>query len=113
MAKIKQADKPATDSDNLERLTSAIEKVAGEVGILREIVDRLQDDLAWALNNDVFRRENYHREPVPPMQLTSMALDPCAPDWNERINRVRPDDLADDDEDDQAEELVQQDLFSR
>jgi len=113
MAKTKQADKTATDSDNVERLASAVEKLAGEVGILREIVDRLQDDLAWALNNDVFRREHHHREPVPPMQLISMPLDPRAPDWNERINRIRPEDLIDEDEDDQAGDVVQHDLFSR
>ena len=98
MTKTKQAGKPATDSDTLERIADAMEKLAGEVEILRGVIDRLQDDLAWALNNDRFQRENYQREPVRPMQLISMPLDPRAPDWNERINRIRPEDLTDEDE---------------
>src|SRR5438105_853037 len=111
MGRTKQADKPAKDVDGLERLAEAVEKLAGEVEILRGIVDRLQDDFAWALNNDAFRREDIHRESVMPLHLTSMPLDPLAPDWHERVNRFRPEDLAEDeDEYDEPEESVQRDL---
>jgi hypothetical protein len=103
------------DEDSMKRIADAVEKLAGEVEVLRGVIDRLQDDLAWALNNDAFAGNNRHREPCPPMHITSMPRDPLASDWHERLNRFRPEDLPDlDDDDDGAErtEAVQRDLFS-
>jgi hypothetical protein len=90
MGRTKQVDKPDKDTDELERIAEAVEKLAGEVEILRGIFDRLQDDFAWALNNDAFRREDIHRESVQPMHITSIPLDPLAPDWHERVTAFGP-----------------------
>jgi hypothetical protein len=96
MARLKERDKTAKDSDSLERIAEAVEKLAGEVGVLREILDRFQDDFAWALNNDAFRSGEFRREKSLPMHITSMPRDALAPDWSERINRFGPEDVADD-----------------
>jgi hypothetical protein len=113
MGRTKQVDKPAKDMDALERIAEAVEKLAGEVEILRGIIDRLQDDFSWALNNDAFRREEFPRERGSPLHITSMPLDPLAPDWHDRVNRYRAEDLTDEeDEHDESEESVQRDLFS-
>ena len=79
----------ANDADGHERLAVAVELPTEEVHILREIVDRLQDDLAWALNNDRFRT----RPASSPMHITSMPANPLAPDFGEHINRYRPEDI--------------------
>src|SRR5437773_11660783 len=94
MARTKEAEKPAKDTDGLERIAQTVEKLAGEVEILRGIIDRLRDDFTWALNNDAFGREDLHRESGPPLHITSMPLDPLAPDWHERVNRFRPEDIS-------------------
>ena len=112
MGRTKQADKPAKGTDDLERIVEAVEKLAGEVEILRGIIDRLQDDFAWALNNDVFRHENMRGDPVVPLHVTSMPLDPLASDWAERVNRFLPEDITDEEDDPRASGLVQRDLFS-
>jgi hypothetical protein len=114
MGRAKQADKPAQDANVLERIAEAVEKLADEIEALRKIIDRLQDDFAWALNNDSLRCGRSHCESVIPMHITSMPRDPLAPDWPERINRFRPENLPDLDDDEDGVELkaVQRDLFS-
>lgn len=77
--------------DSVLKLTEAVEALAGEVRVLREILDRLQDDFAWALHNDAFRATL--KAPVPPMVITSLPRDPLAKDFAARINRYRPEDL--------------------
>jgi hypothetical protein len=113
MAKARNTDKSARGNEVLERIAEAVEKLAGEVEILRGIIDRLQEDFAWALNNDAFRGEGARRERVPPVHITSMPLDPLAPDWHERLNRYRAEDI--NEADDAAQVTVgsvQRDLFS-
>jgi hypothetical protein len=113
MGSTKRTAKPAGDQDAIQRIADAVEKLAGEVEVLRGIVDRLQDDFAWALNNDAFGRGELHRDPGPPMHITSMPRDPLAPDWHERVNRFRPEDLPDLSNDNvEVNEAVQRDLFS-
>jgi hypothetical protein len=80
-------------SDAVERLIEAAQKLACEMGCLRSAVEKLQDDFAWALNNDVFRRVDRGTESVPPFPVTSMPLDPLALDWARRLNRLGPEDV--------------------
>jgi hypothetical protein len=93
MTRNRTAVPPRSAGDAIERLIEAVEKLAGEMQCLRSTVDRLQDDFAWALNNDVFRRPEFGGDPVPVMPITSMPFDPLASDWAKRINRLGPDDL--------------------
>jgi hypothetical protein len=117
MAKTRDAAKGTKDTDVLERIAEAVEKLVGEVEILRAIIDRLQDDFAWALNNDAFRGSSLRCERSPPIHITSVPRDPLAPDWHERVNRFRPEDFDDEvhesQSDKEIDESVQRDLFSR
>jgi hypothetical protein len=113
MARTREAGKAAKDKEVLERIAEAVEKLAGEVEILRGVIDRLQDDFAWALNNDAFRGSAFRQERSPPFHITSMPLDPLAPDWHEQVNRFRPEDIDGENARLEAGESVQQDLFSR
>lgn len=75
----------------MDRLVAAFETIAEEIKAIRQSVDRLQDDFAWAFDNQAFSRE-----PIPPsvMPFTSMALHPLAEDFGERINAVTPEPAA-------------------
>ena len=50
-------------------------------------IDEIREEFAWAVRND--------RLPCSPgvMNVTSMAADPCAPDWGKRLNRFAATDL--------------------
>jgi hypothetical protein len=112
-ARAKQADKPANDAKALERISESVEKLAGEVEALRRIIDRLQDDVDRALGNETLCCGKPCGEPVMPMHITSMPRDPLAPDWDERLNRFRPEDLPGlVDDGDEPKETVQRELFS-
>ena len=77
---------PATDE--IHELRSAVERLADEVRVLRQVLDDIRDDFAWALNN----AEKFRYVPgIHP--LTSMPKDPLAPDFGERINRFAAKDL--------------------
>src|SRR5437870_13550843 len=81
---------PRRDAEVLERLVDAVESVAGQIEVLRNVLDEIREDLGWAINNDRFR--------CPPhgCQVTSMPVDPCAEDWPERLNRLKPENLPSD-----------------
>src|SRR5882757_2355989 len=79
---------PATD--HMDRIAAAIEAIAIELRMIRETVDRLFDDFEWALNNDRLRPKG---APLPIVPLTSMPLDPLAPDFGERTNKYSAKDL--------------------
>jgi hypothetical protein len=84
----------ATSPDTAEllnRLTNAVAQLAGEVGVLRTILDEIQDDIAWAIDNG--RLATRHRDRVPPMHITSMAKDPLSRDWAKLLDRTQPKDL--------------------
>lgn len=51
-----------------------------ELAAIREALDRIRDDLDWWMNNH--RREQW----LPVQPITSMPLDPLAPDWADRVN---------------------------
>jgi hypothetical protein len=86
--------KPAQQADAtarlLQGLAEAVERLADEVHVLRDVLGEVRDDLAWALHNDRLRPARPH---VPVVPLTSMPLDPLAPDFGERLNRYGPQDL--------------------
>ena len=54
--------------ETLGRLAEAVEKMGGELQLLRTILDEIRDDFGWALSNDRLRPECQHT----PMVLTSM-----------------------------------------
>jgi hypothetical protein len=69
----------------VESLTSEVGRLADEVRVLRDAIDDLRIELEYVTQN---------REPPPaPFQLTSMPLDPTAPDFHDRVNAVKARDI--------------------
>lgn len=66
-------------------LTVALQAIADELQVLRQVLDELRDEFSWAMRN----------APLPPFHLTSTPADPTAPDWAARLNRFTPADLPD------------------
>src|SRR5207244_829398 len=108
MTRNRTASLPYPTGEAIERLIEAVERLAGEVQFLGGIVEKLQDDFAWALSNDVFHRPDLTRAPAPPLSIRSIPIDALAHDWASRLNRLGPEDLPPEEERD-----FQQDLFSR
>lgn len=79
---------PHGDPERIERLIDAVETVSAQIELLRIVLDELREEFAWAVRNDRFR------SPPHIVHVTSMAADPCASDWAERLNRVSPAELA-------------------
>jgi hypothetical protein len=77
--------------DLVQHATEVVRENTEEVGVLRDAIDELRGLYQWALNN--------RRQDVPhPFQLSSMPADPTASDWAERINKLTPGDLPDEQE---------------
>jgi hypothetical protein len=72
----------ASIHDRLEHLSEVVREVIEELGILRDIEDEKAADLQWAVRNG---------QPV--FHVTSMPLDPAAPDWGKQLNRYSPADV--------------------
>jgi hypothetical protein len=72
----------------MERLTEQLDSVGQELAGIRETLDTIRDDIAWWLKNQ--RREQW----LPVQPITSMPVDPAAPDWADRLNRFTAADLS-------------------
>ena len=70
-----------------------VERLEAEMRCIRETLDRLQDDFAWSLNNDPAREDTW-RPASAPIHITSLARDPLAADFGERIDKVPAEELA-------------------
>ncbi len=71
----------ASLQDGLEHAVEVMREQTEEIGTLRDSIDEIRELFQWALNNDKIER-------APPFYLTSMPLDPLAPDWSARVNGV-------------------------
>lgn len=84
MARSTDRDTGAPDTD--PRVIVNIDGL-DELSAIREALDAIRDDVAWWLNNH--RREHW----LPVQPITSMPVDPLAPDWAERLNKFTAADL--------------------
>lgn len=77
-----------TALDQLAELPTTVERLTQELVVLRRVMDEIREDIGWAVRNapDLIPALGARR-------ITSMPLDPCAPDWSERLNRLTPADL--------------------
>jgi hypothetical protein len=66
-------------SQQMERLTDALNRLADEVRVVRDVLDETREDLSWLTRNGVSRQPTVHT------QLLRMALNPLAPDADERL----------------------------
>ncbi len=78
----KPAQAPAAEprrSEHIERLTDAVNHLADELRVVRDVLDEVRDDFGWLTRNGIPGQRNVHT------QLLQMARDPLAPDANERL----------------------------
>ena len=66
-------------SEHIERLTDAVDHLAEEVRVVRDVLDEVRDDFGWLTRNGIPGQRTVHT------QLLQMARDPLAPDANERL----------------------------
>jgi hypothetical protein len=78
------------DEETASDLAAAVERLTDEVQVLRQAVDDLREELVWELRQ---LRSEAGPKP-PPFHLTSMPLDPLAPDFHQRVNAIDPRTLA-------------------
>jgi hypothetical protein len=71
----------------IERLLEKMGDVEQELAFMRAEIDGIREDIAWWLKN------NAKEQWVPIQPITSMSMDPLAPDWGERVNRFTAADL--------------------
>ncbi len=64
---------------HLERLTDAVNRLADEVLLVRDVLDETREDLRWLTRNGLSHQPTVHK------QLVRSARDPLAPDANERL----------------------------
>ena len=78
----KPARAPAVEprrSEHIERLTDAVNHLAEEVRVVRDVLDEVRGDFGWLTRNGIPGQRIVHT------QLLQMARDPLATDANERL----------------------------
>src|SRR5688572_24113349 len=65
-------------------LAELLTRLADEIGVLRQAVDELREELAFELRK---LRDGVAQSP-PPFHLTSIPRDPCAEDFHQRVNAI-------------------------
>lgn len=71
--------------DRIEHAVEVMREQTEEIGVLRDSIDESRELYEWAWRN--------RQGEAPPVQLTSLPLDPAATDFAERVNRVVHQDL--------------------
>jgi hypothetical protein len=64
------------DTELFRRLVEAVEAVAGELQVLRQVLDEIREDFGWGLSNNRFRCPGVRVPPIP----ADPTADP-APEW--------------------------------
>lgn len=77
-----------TLDDKIDALTSAVERLANEMRVIRDIAAEMHECFEWAVQNDKFRCEPPHVT-----HLTSMPKDPTDAAFGAKINAVPPAEL--------------------
>lgn len=70
-------------------LTEAVLTLTEQVRMLRQSLDELEQDVGWAIRTRVLDR----LPPPSPTRVTSFPIDPLAEDFDEQLNKVRPENL--------------------
>ena len=76
-------------TDSEDSTTDVLERLREELTVVRQRLEEIYDELEWAIQNC----EETDHLTTTPRRITSLPLDPCAPDWAERVNRVSAADL--------------------
>ncbi len=67
-------------SQQIERLTDAVNHLADEARVVRDVMDEVREDLGWIARNGIPGRQDEHT------QIVRMASDPLPSDANERLD---------------------------
>src|SRR5437870_2169806 len=80
MKKSAKASAPESPrSQWLERLADAVNRLADEVRVSRDVIDEFRSDFAWLLQNGM------PHQPQEFVVVKRMARDPLAEDWSQRL----------------------------
>jgi hypothetical protein len=78
-----------TPSPDPDAVAEALDRLAQELAVLRDVLDDIHSELQWANRN----RPDHEGDRWAIRRITSMPLDPTAPDWAERLNQFSAADL--------------------
>lgn len=76
-------------TESADSIADSLDRLREELAVVRQVLDEIREELEWANRN----RGEPDSTPMMPRRITSMPLDPCAPDWAERLNRFSAADL--------------------
>src|SRR5437773_1451125 len=82
------ASEATTVAEEIRELRAAVERLAHELRIMREVVDDVRECFEWGVQNDKFAGVPRHV-----MHITSMPKDPCDHAWGEKLNALPPAEL--------------------
>ena len=77
--------KRAIDGEAHSELIESIDALRDEVEVLRNAVDELREELQYLVRNP---GESRASEPVEPLRVTSLPLDPAADGFGQQVNTV-------------------------
>ena len=64
-------------------LVAAVERLSGEIRMLRDVMDEIREDFSWVTRNGL------PIQPIEHIHVKRMALDPLADDWAEKLDAER------------------------
>lgn len=79
----KKSAPAATSAPEADPLALAVDRLTGEIALLRQVVDEIREDFSWVTRNGL------PVQPIEHVHVKRMALDPCAADWGERLEIER------------------------
>lgn len=80
-----RAEPHGSGAERIERLIDAVEEVAAQIEVLRQVIDEIREEFQWAVRNN--------RMAPHVVRVTSMAKDPLDPEWAAKLNRLTPADF--------------------
>lgn len=79
----KKSAPTAPPAPELDPLALAVDRLTGELAMLRQVLDEIREDFSWLTRNGL------PVQPIEHVHVKRMALDPCADDWGERLEIER------------------------
>jgi len=85
MAKRASASKDETNDTSADELAESVDRLTAELRVVRDVLDDLRIELQYLVRNPGVYRV---AEPTERLRVTSLPLDPAAEDFEQRVNAV-------------------------
>lgn len=79
----KKSAPAAAPTSEPDPLALAVDRLTGELALLRQLMDEIREDFSWLTRNGL------PVQPIEHVHVKRMALDPCADDWGDRLEIER------------------------